>query len=79
MGLDLARRQPAVGTGSVAGAALVALLPVAEALGLGDGGHELFVEGDEVAAGLRPFARAEDQAVKIGREPDEVEFLHART
>ena len=75
------RGQATVGAGSVAAArvvGLVALLAVAQTLGLGDGGEQLLVERHEVAR-LRAFARAEDETVKIGREPDEVEFLHART
>ena len=79
VGLDLARRQAAVGARPVAATLLVALLAVAQPLGLGDGGEQLLVERHQVAAGLRAFARAEDKAIKIGREPDEVEFLHARS
>ena len=61
------------------GTFLVALVAVAQPLGLGDGGEKLCVERHHVAAGLRAFARAEDKAIKLGREPDEVEFLHARS
>src|SRR5947209_18771282 len=80
MGLDLSRRQPAVLAALTGGLAVALLAPVAVAktLGLGDRRQELLVERDDVAAGLRAFARAEDEAVMFGGEPDEVEFLHAR-
>ena len=81
VGLDLPRRQAAVAT-AVAGplfVALLALVAVAQAFGLSDGRQQLLVERDHVAAGLRPLARAEDEAVMFCREPDEVDFLHARS
>ena len=57
---------------------LVTPVAVAQPLGLGDRRQQLLVEGDDVAAGFRALARAEDEAVMFGGEPDEVEFLHAR-
>ena len=53
-------------------------LAVPDAFGLGDRGQQLLVELHHEAAGPGALARAEDEAIKIGREPDEVEFLHAR-
>ena len=82
LGLNLAGCQAAVGAG--AGAAplgvvtLLGLVAVAHPLGLGDGGEQGLVEGHHVPARLRALARAEDEAIQIGREADEVEFLHAR-
>src|SRR5207302_11044007 len=50
VGLDLARRQAAVGAAPMAGTFLVALVAVAQPLGLGDGGEKLCVERHHVAA-----------------------------
>src|SRR5690606_39020085 len=42
-----------------------------------DGGHEVLVDGEQVAAGARATADAQDQAVPIRGDTDEMKLLHA--
>src|SRR5207302_9079977 len=85
-GLDLARREQAV-AGTVAAVLLAATrlllaaagFAVADALRLGDGAEQLGVKRHQEPARLRTLARAEDEPLEVGREPDEMELLHPRS